>query len=132
MRGATMPDLTAWGLRHERDIEVGTVWLLVVTLAVLAVVKLATWAVIRRQHDRTDVGRALKWQKLSEVVLYVALGLAYAAALTIYYDWIEVSLWWRYGLRIVAGLAMVVAVVFGVRFAVALRAERWGAPEDRP
>lgn len=122
-------DLTDWALRHERAVELGTVWVLVATFAVLAVVKVLTWAVIRRQRDRTDVGRALKAQKLAEAVLYTAMALVYAAALSIYYNVTAVDIWWRYGLRIVAALAMIAATVYGIRFALALRAQDWGAPE---
>lgn len=116
-----------WLLAHERQTDLATIWVVVIGAAILAGVKVVSYLTIRTQRDRTDVGRALKRQKLAEAVAWGALSLIYSAVLWIAYDAsTPFGVWERMGLRVLLALGIIVAVVFGVVFIRALRAERWG------
>jgi ABC-type sulfate transport system permease subunit len=123
-------DLTNWVDRHDTALDLTLLWILVVGFAMLAVVKAATWWVIRYQHDVTKVGKSLKYQKLAETVMFSVLSVIYGIALFIYYteDGTVFGTWQRFGLRLILAAGIIGAVVAGIQFVRAMQDERWGKP----
>ena len=112
--------VAAWLTAHDRTIELTAVWLLVVAFAVYALVKLVSWVTLRDQVDQTDVGRALKVQKLSEALMGVGLATLYGLGLWAYYQEYVFGVWSKLIVRSLVVLGVVGASVFGVRFVIAL------------
>ena len=119
-----------WLARHEEKADLWTVWVLVIGFVVLALVKIVTWHIIAKQHDRTDVGRSLKRQKLAEFVMHTCLAMLYGASLVIYYSegGVVLGVWQLMVIRLLLIGGMTVAAYAGLRFVRALQHERWGEP----
>jgi hypothetical protein len=132
MRGDDMTqvhDLTAWMRGHEDAFVVVVLIVAIVALVDLGNVDARTWWAIRRQRDRTDVGRTLKAKKLAWAAVAYALALLYTLTLLDELDWFTSGIWWRMTVRSVAVTAIVTAAVMGRRFRRAYEAENWGQPE---
>ena len=129
-----MHNIASWLHAHDTDLDLATVWLLSAGLAVLALVKLRSWWVLRTTDDRTDVGRELKRQKATESFVFFALALLYGLTLDAYYQHEHFGFWFRFGLRVVLIAAIVAAVIFGLRFIAALTATVKAShdPADEP
>lgn len=117
-----------WLTRHDLATDLATVWTLAIGFGVLALVKVASVAALWGTHDRTDVGRSLKWQKAAEAVSCAAMATLYGLTLWGYYSGHVFGVWERFGVRLIVAAGIVVAAVFGLRFVAALRREAWGQP----
>lgn len=112
-----------WLAAHDRGVELTAIWILVAAFSVYALVKVASWAAIYHQPDRTPVGRALRIQKLAEAVMGAGLATLYALTLWAYYQHHVYGVWTRLVVRSLVVAGVVAASVFGVRFTLALRRE---------
>ena len=120
-----------WLAVNEEQSDLWSVWLIVISLLVLAMVKLVTWWTIRNQRDRTDAGRALKGQKMAETWMFVAFAILYSLSLWVYYTGtLPVNLWGRMAIRAVVAGGSVVSAVQGIRFVLALREQHFGLPDE--
>jgi hypothetical protein len=122
-------DLTTRAVRYENEVTVAVLVLAVLAFAVLSRVDGRTWWAIRRQRDRTRVGRTLKGKKLAYAWFEAMLALLYLLTLLDELDWFAVGIWWRLGIRLVTITAVIVAAVVGEQFYRAYEAQNWGQPE---
>lgn len=120
-----------WLAANETQADLYTVWVLVIGFGILAAVKAVTWWTVRCQHDRTDVGRSLKRQKIAEAVMFACLTALYGASLIIYYSdgGVVLGVWQRMGIRLILVGGIIMASLAGIRFIRALRAESFGQPD---
>jgi hypothetical protein len=122
-----------WAFGQEHRFDLLTVWALAVGMTYLAYSKRETWSVIRKQHDRTRVGMAMKSQKLSEAILFACIGILYGATLFLYYMADDpLGFWGRMAIRGILIASIVAAVWYGRRFRLALKEENWGQPDPEP
>lgn len=116
--------VTSWMVRHDLQIDLMTVWCLSVGFAVLATVEALTWWTLRGTHDRTRVGRELKWKKASTAVAAAGVSILYGLTLAVYYANVSLGYWDRLWIRAFVVAGVLGACFHGVRFVRALRTER--------
>jgi len=121
--GKGLRDVEAWLLTNDLEMELSAVWVLAIGFAVWSAVKIVSWRTLRHQHDRTDVGRNLKWQKLGEAIATAAMSMLYSLTLYAYYTEHQWGVWERLVVRSIVACGIVAAAVYGLRFARALRRE---------
>ena len=116
--------LEAWLAAYSLAMELTVAWTLMAGFAVMAVVKAVSWWTLRGQIDKTRVGSSLKWQKLAELLMFVALTTLYALTLYAYYTDYRFTVWEEYAVLLLLFVGIVGASVWGIRFVHALLAER--------
>lgn len=120
-----------WLKANDQNIDEITVWCLAIGPVVLGLSKFLAVAIMGSQRDRTAVGRALRPQKFTEGVAWLALGGLYSLTLWAFYTETIVDFWWRIALRVVLIVAVVAATVFMLRFDRALVTVSFGNGESR-
>jgi len=121
--GEWLRNLEQWLQQYDMEVDLAAVWVLSVGFCVYALVKFFSWLQIVSQHDRTSVGRNLKWQKLAEAVMGLAMSTLYSLTLVAYYTGHSFGILERVGLRLFVMAGIVGAVLWGVRFTISLRRE---------
>lgn len=102
--------------QHDATIDLAVVWMLAVGTAILSLVKLVSWLVLRTQDDQTMVGVSLKRQKLGEGFGWGSLSVLYSLTLYAYYTHDAWGYWPRLIVRVSLAASIFVAVVTGIAF----------------
>ncbi len=111
-----LPDLTDFLRRHDLTIDLFTIWTMCVGLYVYALVKIASWSVLRGQQDQTMVGVILKWQKMAEAALGLSMGTLYGMTLMTHYFGVTYEIWARSLVRLSVSLAIILGGIYGLQF----------------
>lgn len=125
-----MMENVSWLAAHERSINATLAVLAALAFAVVALVDLRTWLALRNQHDRTDVGRALRRKKLAQGAAEAMMALLYIITVMDLTTHLDVNLWYRLGYRGLAVIGLVGAAWQGIRFVRAMARENWGQPNE--
>ena len=118
-----MDAANAWIERHQLIIDVTVVWIVIFSCFVIAVGLFTAWWTLRGTYDQTAVGRALKRQKASLTVSFLANGVYWSAVLAAFYTGHRLSPWLGLVLRLTFAGGMLAAAVFVGLFVRALRQE---------
>lgn len=121
---ATLDSLGQWLQRHDLTIDLITVWAMAIGFFIYGCVKAYSWATLRRTRDATQIGVALKRQKLAEA--FIGFGMTTLYGMTLYEYYVEgpnFGFWDRTGLRVGLVVAMGICTFYGIRFLYWLRKE---------
>lgn len=120
-----------WVREHDVQTQITSLWVLCIGFQAWSWGKCYSWWQIVRQHDRTDVGRYMKWQLLAEFVMGQCMSAAYALTLIAHHAGHQFGVWERVFVRLFVMVGIVGAVLWGVRLVTALRRANEQAKEAR-
>lgn len=113
----------AWGdfrdliISHDEALDVITVWMVCVSMAIVGMINVVTWFLICNTHDRTSLGPALRRKKLAEGIAELSVALLFGMSLWGYYQHHQFDPISRTGVRVFLTVSAIAAALAGVSFA---------------
>lgn len=114
---------------HERTIELGAVWTLLASSALLATCGFALFWSMLGSSDRTPFGTSLRGLTLALGLFGTSNVFLWGISLWVYYTGYEASIWERTGIRLFVALMAVLVGLAVIWVIWAYRKENWGRPE---
>ena len=118
-----MDAINDWLQRHELAIDLAVIFIVVVSGYIIAAAMFTAAWTLRGTHDQTAVGRALKRQKVSLGVAFLANAVYWSVVLYAYYTGYIPSVAGKTLLRLIFAGGMLFGAVFASLFVRALRRE---------
>lgn len=113
-----------WLEAHEQMSDLVSAWTVCICFAVLGLVDVSSWAVIRATRDRTGIGVWLKYKKLAVGLAELTMAAIYATVLGAHYLGMTIDPAVVVLLRGVVSLMLAIGAVVGVAFLICLIGER--------